>query len=53
MFFIEEVVDWEHRISGYSTIVNSKYKTAFARMNEFLGVLNDDPKTFRVSIQDK
>jgi len=52
-FYLEEVLDWEKRIQGYSSNVKDKYKLAFTKMDEFLKVLNDDPKEYKVVINDK
>ena len=52
-FYLEQVVDWEKRIQSYSTDVKGKYEMAFTKMDEFLKVLNDDPKEYKVVINDK
>ena len=52
-FYLEEVLDWEKRIAGYTTDIKGKYKEAFTKMDEFLKVLNDDPSEYKVVINDK
>lgn len=52
-FFLEEVIDWEKRIAAYSPQVQAKYKVAFTKMDELVSLLNADPKTFKVTINDK
>jgi hypothetical protein len=52
-FYLEEVLDYEKRIAGYSSDVKAKYKRAYVKMQEFIDVLAEDSSNFRVTINNK
>jgi hypothetical protein len=52
-FYIEQVLDWEKRIAGYSASVKAKYAKGFKKMDEFVAILAEDASKFKVTINDK